>query len=192
MPCSLGECQRFPVVGMPAFGIELVRMGRDVAEQVQRMGRKAGLALRGFNRTICLGAAPRRAGRAADRRAPPRGRPSRDDRRFPAPPDARGAARPPGPGFNASLASPIWASAQAEEATAQGRGRRHFQLRDVFDPRVRPVSAPSPSRPYKGEACLRAGRPNRWCAHAGLPRQVGSPPLRTWPPRQICRARRGS
>ena len=49
---QLGECQRLPVVGRAAFGIELVRMARDVAEQVQRMGRKAGLAPRGFNRAI--------------------------------------------------------------------------------------------------------------------------------------------
>ena len=47
-----GECQRFAVVGHASFGIEPVRMGRDVAEQVQRMGREAGLALRGFNRAI--------------------------------------------------------------------------------------------------------------------------------------------
>ena len=46
----LGECQRLPVVGCAAFGIEPVGMGRDVAEQVQRMGREARLALRGFDR----------------------------------------------------------------------------------------------------------------------------------------------
>ena len=48
----LGERQRLPVVGCAAFGIEPVGMGRHIAEQSQRMGRKAGLALRGFNRAI--------------------------------------------------------------------------------------------------------------------------------------------
>ena len=35
----LGERQRLAVVGLAALGIEPVGMGRDVAEQVQRMGR---------------------------------------------------------------------------------------------------------------------------------------------------------
>ena len=42
----LGECQRFPIVRYAAVGIELVGMGRDVAEQMQRMGREARLAPR--------------------------------------------------------------------------------------------------------------------------------------------------
>ncbi len=49
---ELGERQRLPVMGCAAFGIEPVGMGRDVAEHVQRMGRKAWLAPRGFNRAI--------------------------------------------------------------------------------------------------------------------------------------------
>jgi hypothetical protein len=48
----LGKCQRFSVVGQACFGIDPVRMARDVAEQAQRMGRKAGLAPRSFNRMI--------------------------------------------------------------------------------------------------------------------------------------------
>ena len=38
----LGERQRLAVVGFAALGIEPVGMGRDVAEQVQRMGREPG------------------------------------------------------------------------------------------------------------------------------------------------------
>src|SRR5439155_12222146 len=48
---QLGECKRLPVVGCAAFGIEFFGMGRDVPQQLQRMGRKARLALRGFNGT---------------------------------------------------------------------------------------------------------------------------------------------
>src|SRR5271166_415176 len=51
-PVQSGECQRLPVVGGPVFGIEPVGMGRDVAEQAQRMGPEARLAPRGFDRTI--------------------------------------------------------------------------------------------------------------------------------------------
>ena len=36
----LGERQRLAVVGLAALGVEPVGMGRDVAEQVQRMGRE--------------------------------------------------------------------------------------------------------------------------------------------------------
>ena len=38
----LGERQRLAVVGLAALGVEPVGMGRDVAEQVQRMGREPG------------------------------------------------------------------------------------------------------------------------------------------------------
>jgi hypothetical protein len=41
--------QRLAVVGLAALGIEPVGMGRDVAEQVQRMGRDAGARRRGFD-----------------------------------------------------------------------------------------------------------------------------------------------
>ena len=37
----LGERQRLAVVSLAALGIQLLRMGRDVAEQVERMGREA-------------------------------------------------------------------------------------------------------------------------------------------------------
>ena len=43
----LGERQRLAVVGLAALGVEPVGMGRDVAEQVQRMGREPGLTRRG-------------------------------------------------------------------------------------------------------------------------------------------------
>jgi hypothetical protein len=46
---QFGECKRLPVVGRAAFGIDPIGMGRDVAQQVQRMGRKARLMLRRFN-----------------------------------------------------------------------------------------------------------------------------------------------
>src|SRR6266849_8902295 len=44
----LGERQRLAVVGLAALGIEPVGMGRDVAEQVQRMGYESGVARRGL------------------------------------------------------------------------------------------------------------------------------------------------
>ena len=43
----LGERQRFTVLGLAAHGVEPVGMGRDVAEQVPRMGREAGVTRRG-------------------------------------------------------------------------------------------------------------------------------------------------
>jgi hypothetical protein len=49
---QLGDCQSLPIVSSAAFGIEPVGMARDVAAQVQGMGRAAGLALGGFNRAI--------------------------------------------------------------------------------------------------------------------------------------------
>src|SRR5215471_14637725 len=48
----LGERQRLLVVSHAAFSIELVGMGCQVTEKMQRMGPKAGLALRGLNRAI--------------------------------------------------------------------------------------------------------------------------------------------
>ena len=48
----LGERQRLAVVGLAALGIEPVGMGRDVAEQVQRMGREPGVTRRGFDRAV--------------------------------------------------------------------------------------------------------------------------------------------
>ncbi len=48
----LGERQRLAVVGLAALGIEPVGMGRDVAEQVQRMGREPGVRRRGFERAV--------------------------------------------------------------------------------------------------------------------------------------------
>ena len=63
---QLDECQRSSAskvnspattrgllaVSCAAFGIGLVGMGRQVAEKTQRMGSKARLALRAFNRPI--------------------------------------------------------------------------------------------------------------------------------------------
>ena len=48
----LGESQRLAVVGLAALGIESVEMGRDVAEQVQRMGREPREIRRGFARPV--------------------------------------------------------------------------------------------------------------------------------------------
>ncbi len=48
----LGERQRLAVVSLAALGIELVGMGCDVAEQVQRMGREPGVTRRGFDRAV--------------------------------------------------------------------------------------------------------------------------------------------
>ena len=48
----LGERQRLAVVGLAALGIEPVGMGRDVAEQVQRMGREPGVRRRIFDRAV--------------------------------------------------------------------------------------------------------------------------------------------
>ena len=48
----LGERQRLAVVGLTALGIEPVGMGRDVAEQVQRMGRVPGVRRREFDRAV--------------------------------------------------------------------------------------------------------------------------------------------
>ena len=48
----LGERQCLAVVGLAALGVEPVGMGRDVAEQVQRMGRVPGMARREFDRAI--------------------------------------------------------------------------------------------------------------------------------------------
>ena len=129
----LGERQRLAVMGLAALGIEPVGMGRDVAEQVQRMGREPGVALRGFERAVAQ--APRLVEPAEHqtRRDPAHGRTSRGGRRIRSPPDARGAARLPCSRFSASLASPSCASAQAEEATAEGRWRSRFPARDHRD-----------------------------------------------------------
>jgi hypothetical protein len=49
---GLGQPQRFAVVGLAALGVELVRMGRDVAEQVQCVGRGPVVRSRIFDRTV--------------------------------------------------------------------------------------------------------------------------------------------
>src|SRR5215510_5140145 len=46
----LGERQRLTVLGLAALGVEAVGMGHDVAEQVQRMRREAGMTRRGCER----------------------------------------------------------------------------------------------------------------------------------------------
>ena len=48
----LGEGQRLAVVGLATLGIEPVGMGCDVAKQVQRMGGKPGVTLRGFDPAV--------------------------------------------------------------------------------------------------------------------------------------------
>jgi hypothetical protein len=49
---QLGERQRLLVMGCPAFGVEAVGMGRNIPEQVERMGREARLMSRRFDCTI--------------------------------------------------------------------------------------------------------------------------------------------
>src|SRR5262249_54399647 len=48
--------QRLPGMGSAAFGIEPPGMGRDVAEQTQRQGCEARLALRGCDRALAKAA----------------------------------------------------------------------------------------------------------------------------------------
>ena len=48
----LGEGQRLTVVILTALGGEPVWMGRDVTEQVQRMGREPGVTRGKFERTV--------------------------------------------------------------------------------------------------------------------------------------------
>jgi len=48
----LGQRQRSLVVGLAPFGIEPVRVGRDVAEQVQRTGRPPGVRRSMFERAV--------------------------------------------------------------------------------------------------------------------------------------------
>src|SRR5262249_10873479 len=48
----LGEGQRLAVVGLAALGIEPVGVGRDVTEQVKRMGREPGLTRRELQRAV--------------------------------------------------------------------------------------------------------------------------------------------
>jgi hypothetical protein len=45
---GFGQRQRLAIVGLPALGIEAVGMGRDVAEQVQRIGYDAMTRRRPF------------------------------------------------------------------------------------------------------------------------------------------------
>ena len=47
-----GERQCLAVVGLAALDIEPVGMGRDVTEQVQRMGRVSGVRRRIFDRAV--------------------------------------------------------------------------------------------------------------------------------------------
>jgi hypothetical protein len=48
----LGERQRFAVLILAMLGIESIGMGRDVTEQMQRMGREPGLRVIGFDRPV--------------------------------------------------------------------------------------------------------------------------------------------
>ena len=52
----LGEGQRLAVVSLAALGVEPVGMGRDVAEQVPRMGREPRVTRREFERTVAKAA----------------------------------------------------------------------------------------------------------------------------------------
>src|SRR5439155_22048213 len=50
---SFGERQRLAVVSFGPLGVESVGTGRDIAQQVQRMGREAGMARREVDRESC-------------------------------------------------------------------------------------------------------------------------------------------
>src|SRR5262252_843524 len=49
---QFGERQRLPVVSSAALGIELLRMGGEIAQEPQRVGPEARLALGGFDRQM--------------------------------------------------------------------------------------------------------------------------------------------
>src|SRR5262249_59820073 len=49
---GLGEGQRLAVVGLAALGVEPIGMGRDITEQVERMGRIPRLTRRELNRAV--------------------------------------------------------------------------------------------------------------------------------------------
>ena len=49
---GLGQGERLAVVGLAALGIEAVGMGRDVAEQVERIGREPGVRQRISDRAV--------------------------------------------------------------------------------------------------------------------------------------------
>src|SRR5262249_56967366 len=49
---GLGEGQRLAVVGLAALGVEPIGMGRDITEQVERMGRIPGLTRRELHRAV--------------------------------------------------------------------------------------------------------------------------------------------
>ena len=130
----LGERQRLAVVGLAA---SRHRTGRD-GSRCRRAGAAHGPRTRGDAERIRPrgrpGAAPRRAGRAADRRDPASGRPSRDGRRFPSPPERSRSCSPSRSRFSASLASPSCARTQAEEATARGSRKTTFPVRNTAIP----------------------------------------------------------
>ena len=151
----LGEGQRLAVVGLAALGVEPVGMGRDVAEQVQRVGREPGVTRRGFDRAVA------QAPRLVEPTEQQTGTPQRvigpaeiaDDSpcrltleellAFPKP-------------VSASLASPSCASTQAEEATAQGSRRTTFPVRTTVIQRSISARAfaQSPSRRWSMPAAL--------------------------------------
>lgn len=83
---AAGPRERLTVLGLAEPGIDPVGMGRNVAEEVQHMGRELGVTCRKLKRAVAQ--APRRAGRAADRCASANGSPSPESRRLRLPPDA--------------------------------------------------------------------------------------------------------
>ncbi len=169
----LGEGQGLAVVGLAGLGIEPVGMGRDVAEQVQRMGREPGLRRRGFDGAVAQ--APRLVEPAEQQT----GSAQRVVARCEWPTISLAARRsrscsPSRSRFSASLASSSWASTQAEAATAQGSRKTRLPARNdlnlVFDQRTgfRPVAleevdpAHGPMGRPDGERMLRRlGDPNR-------------------------------
>ena len=115
----LGESQRLAVVGLAALGVESVGMGRDVAEQVQRIGREPGMSGREFDRAVTqtlrlVEPAEQQTG-ATQRMVVPAAMADESLRRL-----TLESCSPSRSRSSASLASPSCARTQAEEATADG------------------------------------------------------------------------
>src|SRR5262249_14257067 len=126
-----GERPRLLVVSHAGFSIELVGMGCQVTEKMQRMGPKAGLVLRGCDRAIaqvpCLIESSEQQTSATDCKVSPATM-TKDSTRCLFIQDRSASSTR----FSAPSTSPICASAQAKEATAHGRSMTTFPLSIQF------------------------------------------------------------
>ena len=130
----LGQRQRFAVVGLGALGIEPVGMGRDVAEQVQRMGREPGVRRRIFERAVAQ--APRlvepaeQQSGATQRVVVPAVLVDDSPRRL----TLEELLRPPGAGSAPRSPRRLARGPRRKAATACGRLRKMFPARQRRDP----------------------------------------------------------